>query len=464
MQRNNLLILVADQLSALALRCYGGDLARTPNIDQLAENGVRFDAWTSCPLCLPARASFWTGRFPHETGVLSNGRLFEQGTIGDEVATLGDALGAAGYHCVHFGKTHDGGALRGFDCAPGGEVPLSDPGGFAYNHDSFRDEHTAQQAERFLGEHEGEDPWCCVVDLNNPHNICGFVAENHEGCIDGELPDLPSNFAADELDKRPAPVQYLCCSHRRQQQSAGWNEQQYRQYRAAYAHFTALADAQIGRVVEAMRQRADAERCTVLFFADHGDGMAAHQVITKHCTFYEETVKVPMIVAGAGVDARGAAVGDPMISLLDLFPTLADLAGAQIPHDLWGRSFARSLRGEELHEAHDYVVAEWHSEWGSTVEPGRMLRSPRRKYTRYRENDGEELFDLDKDPGKSRNLLGNSAYAGDLADMRRLLASHIDETDDPFAELSWQADQRWRSHALGYQRHAGECAPTAAGI
>ncbi len=94
---------------------YGDPWARTPNIDRLAHEGVRFaNSYTPCPLCLPARAAFWTGRLPHQTGVVSNGRLLDIPTTPEDRPTLGSLFSQAGYECLHFGKAHDGGTLRGF--------------------------------------------------------------------------------------------------------------------------------------------------------------------------------------------------------------------------------------------------------------------------------------------------------------------------------------------------------------
>ena len=140
------------------------------------------------------------------------------------------------------------------------------------------------------------------------------------------------------------------------------------------------------------------------------------------------------------------------------------MAGAAVPSGLPGRSFAPVLTGDVLAEPRRVVLAEWHTEWGTTVEPGRMLRSERYKYTVYREEDGEELFDLAEDPGETRNLAPDPGHADVLCEHRRLLAEAMAATDDDFGALSWLADPRWRSHAPGYHAHVGSCAPMAAGV
>lgn len=465
MNQPNILVVVADQLSAAALPAFGHDFAVTPNIDRLAARGVHFrHAYTPCPLCRPARASFWTGRLPHQTSVLSNGVQFEETPIPDTMPTLGALLSDAGYRCVHFGKTHDHGALRGFEVFPhASEVLDETPGAFSYNNDTWQDVGTESQAITWLENEDGPPPWCCVVDLNNPHNICGYVANNSDEQMDGALPPLPDNFTTDDMASRPPPIQYLCCTHRRQMQAAHWNERQWRQYRAAYRHFIEDFDARLGRLLDALDARTDVEDTLILFWADHGDGMGAHRLATKHTAFYEEIVNVPLIAAGAGVTGTGPAPGDPLVSLVDLLPTICELAGATTPPDLPGRSFAAALRGSPPPHARQAVVSQWHTEWGTTIEPGRMVRTHRWKYTIYREQDAEELYDLEQDPGETRNLAADPGHADALAEMRQRFTAYCAETDDPFTTLAWKADARWRSHPVGYHHHEGSCAPIEAG-
>ena len=134
MNRTNFLLILCDQLSASALSFYGNPYSHTPNLDRLAEKSAIFEyTYTPCPLCQPARASFWTSRYPHETGVRTNlplqqvPRFREQphsgepeimASLSETLPTMGQLFSEAGYRCVHFGKTHDHGALNGFQIVP----------------------------------------------------------------------------------------------------------------------------------------------------------------------------------------------------------------------------------------------------------------------------------------------------------------------------------------------------------
>jgi choline-sulfatase len=113
--KKNILVIVTDQLAWRALPVYGDRYARTQAIDRICDNAAVFDAcYTPYPLCQPARASFWTGVYPHETDVLSNGLNWPVKPVPDSFPAIGDVFKAAGFHTVHFGKKHDAGALRGF--------------------------------------------------------------------------------------------------------------------------------------------------------------------------------------------------------------------------------------------------------------------------------------------------------------------------------------------------------------
>ena len=463
MGQSNILIAIADQLSRQALRAYGNPFSRTPHIDRIAAGGVRFEqCYTPCPLCQPARAAFWTGRFPHQTGVLSNGRRHPVPPVPEAMQTLGTLFAGAGYETVHFGKTHDAGSLRGFRVVPVDSSPVEPVGPWPVNDDTFHDRATTEQVVAYLQDGPAA-PFLAVADLNNPHNICGYVGEYAGPHIDppppGLLPPPPPNLVVEDFADLPLPVQYVCCAHRRQEQAAGWTTENYRHYLAAYYHYLARVDAEIGRILDALAAGGHADDTLIVFMADHGDSMGGRGLVTKHTTFYDETTRVPFIFSGGDLP-HDTAVEAPLVSLLDLLPTLCDAAGIAPPDGLWGRSLLPWLHGAPG-SPHDTVVSTWHTEWGFTIEPGRMLRTPRYKYMRYREGDGEELYDLQTDPGETRNRAHDPEYADVLAEHRILLARHLADTGDPFESLDWLADPRWRRHAPGYHCHTGPSAPVA---
>lgn len=459
-RQRNILIIGTDQLSSGAVGSYGNPHVETPSIDSLAADGVAFrQVYTPTPLCGPARAAYWTSLYPHQTGVLQNPDSRYQGRVPDEVPTLGSLFSEAGYHTIHFGKRHDSGGLRGFQLEPVDELPVEGTPAWPVGRDTRRDRDTTVKAVEFLKEPQ-EQPFLAVVDLINPHEICSWVGHNrgrHEDAPVADLPPLPSNFEWIDFSQRPLPVQYLCCSHRRLSQAAQWNEENYRHYLAAYNHYVGRVDSEIARILEALRDSGAAANTLVVVMSDHGDGRAGHRQVTKQVNFYEEVVRVPLIFEGPDISS-GEMEEKTLVSLLDLLPTLCDYAGIEIPNGIEGRSLLPWLTGRKGGNPREYVASEWHTEYGATVSPGRMIRTEHFKYVHYLEGNGEEFFDLENDPGEQRTLVDDPGYSEELQQVRKLFREHLEATADPYFELEVQVDPRWRSHPPGYQNHQGPSA------
>lgn len=462
----NILIFVTDQLTWRALPYYGNTHASTPNIDRICNGGAGFDAcYCTTPMCQPSRASFWSGIYPHETNILSNGRRWQVKDLDESLPTLGSVFKEAGYRAVHFGKRHDGGALRGFECAPTGRVEIPDESeAFPMNYDTYFDRYTAGQAVEFLEKNE-EEPYIMVADFINPHNICGWIGEfsgpHDNPALAEPLPKLPENFDFEDIENRPLPVQYICCSHNRQAHTAQWTPDNFRHYLAAYYYFLKRVDGEIGLVLDALDKRNDRENTLIVFLSDHGDSMAARHRVTKQVDFYEEVTRVPFVFQGPGIIPDKTPIGGAPVSLLDLFPTLCSYAGIPIPKGLRGIDLCPVLTGKGTGELQKrkYVASEWHTEWGFTVSPGRMIRNDKYKYTYYLEDHSEELFDLERDPYEKENVAGKAEYSVPLSKMRALFEAFEAETKDNFNSLTCHADKKWRSHQVGYHNHRGPAAP-----
>ncbi|MDA0578603.1 MAG: sulfatase-like hydrolase/transferase [Verrucomicrobia bacterium] len=432
----NILIITANQLSQRALGAYGRKDSHAPNIDRLARRGVTFaNAYTPCPLCMPARAAMWTSRLPHDTGIRTNSRT---DSVATSLPTLGDVFSQAGYRCVHVGKTNDCGALRGFELLPGEAAPVEATPPWTNYRDSECDRHTAIQAESFLKE-QGAAPYVMIAEFNNPHDVCLWV-DDHSGAhadtpVPSPLPALPENFETTDLDTRPLAVRFNCCSNFRVAQTLAWTPENFRHYLAAYDHYTDMLDRDVARVLTALARRPDATNTIVVFLADHGDGLASHRLVTVGGNFYEEAARVPFMISGPGIVSPRTPTRAPLVSLLDLFPTLCDCSGIPAPAGLVGRSLRPWLRGRGPRDAQTHTVSTWTGH-APALSPGRMIRSHRFKYTHYREDNAEELFDLVADPKEMRNLATDPDHAEQLTEHRALLQTHCAQTGDPyFAEL-----------------------------
>ncbi len=184
MKQPNYLLILCDQLSAAALSTYGNTYSRTPNLDKLASESAVFEyAYTPCPLCQPARASFWTSRYPHETGVRTNlplqkFPLYKDGpltetpatfpSLSEEIPTMGVLFSHAGYACIHFGKTHDYGGLRGFQVIPDVKIHIdrTNPA-INFDYETYLDVDTTAKTVSWLREQAPNltRPFLAVADL-----------------------------------------------------------------------------------------------------------------------------------------------------------------------------------------------------------------------------------------------------------------------------------------------------------
>lgn len=496
----NILILICDQLSAKALKAYGNTDSETPAIDALSGSGIVFErAYTPCPLCQPARASFWSSSYPHQNGVTSNLPKQKQADFPDSITTLGEVFQKGGYECIHFGKEHDYGALRGFTKVVN-EQKKTEPENPAlpYDYETYFDIDTTEKAVRYLQESvPGIDkPLLMAVDLQNPHNICAYIGAHAESGANHvppeELPPLPDNFRDSDTHSRASFLQYLCCGHRRQSQTADWSERDFQHYLHAYYYYLQKVDRQIGEVLSALKQSGKAEDTLIVFMADHGEGMAAHQIVTKSGTFYEETVRVPFILQVPGQQPQRY---DRLFSLIDLLPTLADYAGLPVPASAagvshWPALLAELKLGQTGKKAEglvngkspekqdqpvsicdrkpegavdrrsacpmeDYVVSQWHDEFEGYFVPARMYLTESYKYIAYQDKNGleEELYDMSTDRLEQKNLAALPEYFALLERYRQDLQSYCAAAGDPFFQLKADYSDRYRQHPVG--RHSG---------
>lgn len=207
-QSPNFLIIQCDHLTQRVVGAYGADPSCTPPIDRIASQGVTFaNAYVGCPLSQPSRAALWSGLMPHQTNVRSNSAEHINPPLPDSIPTLGSLFTANGYEAVHFGKTHDMGSLRGFRHKEPVAKPFTDPE-FPVNNDSFLDVGTCEDAVAYLS-NPPQEPFICIADFQNPHNICGYVGENKGEHIDSPistpLPLLPENFKVEDWENFRCP-------------------------------------------------------------------------------------------------------------------------------------------------------------------------------------------------------------------------------------------------------------------
>lgn len=419
--RPNVLLLITDQQSHAAAS-WTSPLVRTPAIDSLAADGVILQrTYCTYPVCSPSRSSFFTSRMPHETGVRVNGRAIAAG-----IPTMGELFRAAGYDTVYGGKWHLPRAfegMTGFERIAGGE-----------SLGARMDAGVATACIDYL-KTAGRRPFLMVASFMNPHDICEWIRgyEGNKKCDASACPPPPLNMAVD-----PEEPEYMQRyrevgngpNDRPLSKSASWTTDDFRLYLDAYYRLVEDVDRQIGRVLSALRASGLYQNTLVIMTSDHGEGMGAHHWVEK-AAFWEETVKVPLVIAGYGVRRRAASDSVSLVSCLDILPTICDYAGVAAPRLVRGRTLRPVIEGSGFDRR--FVVSEL-SEYGGQARQGRMLRTARYKYVVF---DGgrrpEQLFDLDHDPGEIRNLASDPAFKTALREHRQLLAKWVAETADDFA-------------------------------
>ena len=437
MKPANILVLMSDEHNPKYLGAAGHPYIATPNLDALAARGTRFtNAYTTCPICVPARASFATGRYVHDIGFWDNGDAYD-----GSVRSWHHMLREQGHRVVSIGKLHfrghagddhgfseeivpmhiiDGlGDVKGFvrtdiPARKGGEkmARLAGPGESAY---TVYDREIASRAQIWLNEEGMRDtgkPWALFVSFVAPHFPLTAPPEWFYRYARMALPK-PKLYARDIRPHHPFVDEYARVVD---YDPHFMSDADVERALAGYAGLVSAMDENVGKVLHALQQTGLAEGTRVIYTSDHGDNAGARGLWGKS-TFYEESSGVPMIVAGPGV-AQGRIVDTPVLHI-DCAPTILEGAGAQFTAPLPGHSLFDVARGALPARP---VISEYHA-IGSTA-AGFMLRHGRYKYCHYVEHP-PQLFDLEGDPEELVDLASDPAHAQALgeceAHLRRIL-------------------------------------------
>ncbi|HJN19228.1 MAG TPA: sulfatase-like hydrolase/transferase, partial [Armatimonadota bacterium] len=304
----NIVFIHTDQQSLSAMSAHGCEHVYAPNMDRLAARGMSFQmSYSANPVCCPARSCWYTGRTSAETGVVRN-----SWPIDETMPDLGQWFNGNGYEAVYAGKWHVPG--RNFR----NSFRVISPGTGIGEHS---DGASSRATEAFLHSYSGDKPFFLSLGLLQPHDICYWVFEHVPRLeelpypqIADELPPLPDNF---EYDPRE-PETFI--KHWRQRGKTfrdNWSETQWRYYQWAYFRSVEMADAEIGRVLDAVEDSGHADDTLIIFTADHGDGHARHQMISK-MYMYDEAAAVPFVAAFPGQMGEGIMDSDHLVSGLDV--------------------------------------------------------------------------------------------------------------------------------------------------
>ncbi len=438
----NILWICADDFAPYVCGTYGDPIARTPNLDRLAGQGIRFDrSYCTCPLSTPSRMSFLTGRYPRSVGVTLSPTPLPQ-----EEATIGKLLSQAGYETWAVGKTHYYKPLRsGFDCCIGlkeytdwldtqsGEsippnvellgpwLPWSDPVRVWLNADclpyavdhEMPDTFFTRAAARFLGE-DRPGPFLLSVGFYVTHSPFRFPVEFRDRFSPAMF--RPPPVGADDLARMPDVFREL-------------TEEDKQGILAAYYTSTEYLDRNVGILLDALDRSGRADETLVIFHSDHGYMLGQHGRFEKHCCF-EEAVRSALLMRLPGTIGAGQTT-DALVELVDLVPTLLDLCGVEIPANVQGRSLMPLLSGAtERHR--DHVIAEYadNAEAMIRTERWKLIYSAGNRWRRdgYTTRDDRmtrslRLYDLEND---AEEMVDVSDRAENAALIKELLAGLVD--------------------------------------
>ncbi len=428
MAKPNILLITTDQQSATMMSCTGNPHLQTPNMDSLAADGVRFEkAYAAQPLCIPQRCSWYTGLMPHQHGVTFN---LSERTV-NAVSMMGQIFRDAGYATGYSGKWHI-------------NVPELDKArhGFEWMNNirsNGADAGIASDLETFLNQN-GDRPFLFSASFNNPHNICegargGPFPDGHPGLPEnlGQLPPLPDNFSIPESEPsviREVQKRYGATNY----PTANWDEARWRLHRWLYCRLTEMVDRHIGDLLRVLTHSGHGDDTLIVFTSDHGDGNAHHQWNQKQ-VLYDESARVPFIVAQPGSGLSRTDDLQLVNTGIDLIPTLCGLAQIDCPEHLPGLDWSAALVSSEMPLQRDHLIVE--TELGKFGEPsgyqGRAVRTSRYKYMVYNSGTNPEfLVDMVRDPGETINLAGDPAHQAELHRHRKLLTDYISNTNDIF--------------------------------
>ena len=420
--RPNILYIMTDQQSADAISCAGNEHLHTPALDRLASRGVRFDcAYSVFPLCVPARTAMFTSRMPHEAGVFDN---HPERHTGLPFPMLGRLMTDAGYRSHYIGKWHIPSVAES-DTASHGFDEIVFGGGYGN-----LDRNKTARAIEFLREPHGQ-PFFLTVSYNNPHDCCELsrgddlrmetIPRPPEEL--SQLPPLPENHVIPEDE--PEALREFQHAMKKYLMAYQWDEKRTRQYIWGYYRLTEIADREIGQVLDALEETGLEDNTVIIFSSDHGDGHGCHKWNQKW-SLYDESARVPFIVAAPKTSAPDSTDQSPTSPMLDLMPTVLDYANLPLPEGCRGCSVRPAVEGKPIPDR-NYIVSETDLSQPEILpdtprNPCRMVRSDRFKYIVFsRGTNREQLVDMQEDPGEMNNLALSPEQHGILEKHRSML-------------------------------------------
>ncbi len=457
--KSNVLFLICDDLNC-DLGCYGHSQVQSPNIDQLAKQGVRFqNAYCQYPLCGPSRASFMTGMYPDQTLIHRNSIYVREHV--PNVQTMSQMFRNQGYFATRVGKIYHynvpknigtGGHddpfswnqtfnPRGRDVDDEDKIFSLIPGSFggtlswlaadgtdAEQTDGIAAEIAIQQLNQFA---KSKQPFFLAVGLYRPHTP--YVApKNYFEMYPTDqinVPPIPDGY----LDTIPKPARK---SVNRKKDQINLPDKLARQAIQAYYASITFADAQIGHILAALKETGLDENTIVVFTSDHGYHMGEHGHWQK-TTLFENAAHVPLIIAGPGVTAKGQTAVSPA-EMVDFYPTLAELCSLKTPSSLSGVSLVPTLK-DATKSSRKTAFTQY--------ENGYSIRTPSYRYTEWGDkgSEGVELYDHNTDAAEMKNLANDPETTQLREELSQILherIKHANQTPKGVKQIKFENRRR----------------------
>ena len=506
-ERPNILFIFSDDHAQHAIGAYGGWLAGvdpTPEIDRLAAQGMLFrNSFCTNSICGPSRAVIQTGLHSHLNGFLRNGNRFD-----GSQRTFPKLLQASGYQTAMIGKWHLGTDPQGFDhweVLPGQGAyynpTFNSPAGKRQIEGHCTDVVTDLAIEWLEEQGDGKQPWMLMCQHKAPHRTWMPAPRHLPLYRDVELPEAPTLFDRWEDNASPARHQEmeidrhmfmaydlfvdppekvgdagrsgdtsgaLTLKRMTPEQRQAWVDAfaeenaafqkaglegealvrwKYQRYVKNYLRTVRGVDESVGRLMRYLEEKGLAQNTIVIYSSDHGFYLGDHGWYDKRW-MYEESLGMPLIVRWPGVTEPGS-VNTDLVQNLDYAETFLDLAGAEVPDDMQGRSLVPLLRGETPDDWRDAVYYHYH-EYPAVHMVARHygIRTARYKLMRFYRFGEWELYDLEQDPEELHNVYGDPAYRDVIADLAvrlgELRVQYGDDTDDSEMPPEWREEVRKR--------------------
>lgn len=474
-KKPNIVIIVSDDHAYQTISAYGSKLMQTPNIDRIANEGVRFDkAYVTNSICGPSRAVILTGKYSHKNGFKDN----ENSRFDGSQDTFIKQLTKNGYNTAWIGKWHLESTPEGFSY-----YNILQGQGQYYNSEFITEKEgrhikngyvtnvIEDDAEKWLDERDQSKPFCLVIGHKNTHRV--WIPDFQDmGEFDDRTFPLPANFYDNYKGRKAAEIQDMTISKtmilgydlkmwktkeaedqegavkrmtldQRAKFDAYYNpirkdffsrnlsgdaltEFKYQRYMKDYLATARSLDRNIGRTLDYLDKHDLTNNTLVIYISDQGFFMGEHGWFDKRF-MYEESFRTPMVMRYPGVIKPGSVSNDFVMNL-DLGPTVLDAAGLSIPADMQGKSVLPIFKNDFERDAMYY---HYYEKGEHNVSPHFGIRTNRYKLIRFYDKvNSWELFDLKKDTHEMNNLYGQKKYTKITANLKKQLMGLIDHYED----------------------------------